>query len=796
MAQLVQVGQPANDAEKWAFEYLKNELPEHYIIISNVDVYSDHGQPFECDAIVVGDWAVYIIDVKGYQGRLHAGKDVWQHNHRNVENPLPKLHQNARTLASRCRLKLRQNQHAPWCQGLAFITGGLGAEIILDKGEDNLPVYHKNNIVKALTQPDYVTALYKNKLVDTQRELALSAICDFKLLKAKEQKVGNYAKKKKLSVKDDVELWIVEPEGHTFNFQYWMKFIDISGKPSGRIADLRAQFKKEFYILSELADLPSVPAALSYHDDGESIALVHQNILGEPLSKATDYDIKEVMLEVAIALMDMAKRGIHHRALAVDNIYISDDGKVQLLDVGFAKSKVAQTVVGAGQLANKWLPPECIEKSQFNACSMSYLFAHVFLPIISDHPPISSSTLDFVSENYTLEKSSLDGSIVDAFEWLSDAINIDGSERPLLHEFVECFNESTNSEPSSLENFKFQAGARISDKYELIDCIGRGGTSSIWRAKHLLGEYVCCLKVIDTFDGADDLAKKEFEVLRVLYHPNIVRIFDLDIVPNSNQYFLTCEYLEGETLDQACLKNTEEALGYFREILSALQYLHRLGRTHKDVKPENIIVTRGKACLIDFNISMLDSKLIGTTRYKDPTVKTDGWRGFSDIYSLVITFSEILSHQHPFIDNDDIPNLEIDPQLAKASSSFPLAIRSKFDQVLRNEVNWDGIQDYCSWFGISDRIEIDVPDAILTKWKINKGYMLKVLKCMLADMQPRSRQVIVRNTLRANEIVGNKPNKNSVGAAISSLKSSNVVEEYGAKVRLTKDFIEDWEKVQ
>ncbi|UHQ53730.1 protein kinase domain-containing protein [Microbulbifer sp. YPW16] len=795
MAKLLQVGKPANDAEKWAFDFLKKELPEHYIIVANVDVYSDHGQPFECDAIIVGDWAIYIVDVKGYQGRLSAGKDVWLHGSRSVENPLPKLHQNARTLASRCRLKLRQNQHAPWCQGVAFITGGLGGEIALVKGENSLPVYHKSNIIQALTSPNYVTAFHKHKLQESQKEIALSAICDFKLLREQEQKVGNYTKKKLLSIDDDMELWVVEPEGHTFNFQYWMKFVDISGKSSSKIAELRARLKKEFYLLSELADLPAVPAALSYHDDGESIALVHQNIVGHSLSELDHFDKRRVMLDVASALIEMSKKGIHHRALSLENIFLSDDGKVQLLDVGYARSRQAKTLVTAGQLENPWLPPEYIESGVYTTGSLSYQFAHIFLPRISSNPPASASTLDFVSERYCLEKSHLDPSIAEAFEWLSGACNIDESVRPQLEDFIECFGSEAN-ESSEIEEFRFRPGAKINDKYELIDCIGRGGTSSIWRAKHLLGEYICCLKVVDTFDGADQLARKEFEVLRVLYHPHIVRIFDLDVIHNSDQYFLTCEYLEGDTLDQTEFSSSGELLNYFRQILSALQYLHRLGRIHKDIKPENIIISHGNASIIDFNISMLDSRLIGTTRYKDPTVKASGWTYFSDIYSLVVTFAEALSKQHPFVENDDIPSVDCTPQLMKTSSSFPAVVRSKFDQVLRGDVNWDGIQDYCSWFGISDRLELEIPERILIQWNINKGYMLKVLKCMLADMQPRSRQVIVRNTLKANDIVGNKPNKKSVSSAISALKSSNVVEEHGAKIRLTNSFLQAWEDSQ
>ena len=70
MARHVSVGKPANEAEKWAFNFLKENLPDHYILITNVDVYSDTNQPFEVDAIVIADWGVYLVDVKGYKGDM------------------------------------------------------------------------------------------------------------------------------------------------------------------------------------------------------------------------------------------------------------------------------------------------------------------------------------------------------------------------------------------------------------------------------------------------------------------------------------------------------------------------------------------------------------------------------------------------------------------------------------------------------------------------------------------------------------------------------------------------------
>ena len=146
---------------------------------------------------------------------------------------------------------------------------------------------------------------------------------------------------------------------------------------------------------------------------------------------------------------------------------------------------------------------------------------------------------------------------------------------------------------------------------------------------------------------------------------------------------------------------------------------------HKDVKPENIVIVAEKAFLIDFNISLADSKLLGTTRYKDPIVKSNGWHSSADIYSLVLTFSEIITGTHPFIGNDEIPSVEARPRFAGKTSDLTDALRVKFEQTLRHEVNWSAIDDYLSWFKLTSKVDVDIPHKILNGWKIKKGYIAK-----------------------------------------------------------------------
>ena len=571
-----------------------------------------------------------------------------------------------------------------------------------------------------------------------------------------------------------------------------MKFVDVTSVQSDYAEKLRAQLKKEYYLLSELSDNPLVPAILTYHDDGESIALVHQEILGQPLSSSSDQNMIEVFKSVLEALVHMQSKGILHRALSLESIYVND-GRVQLANVGYAYSPDINTLVNASQLEVPWLPLEYLEKGIYTGKSLSYQFALTFMPLIAENPPSSDSTLDFQAESFTPELKKEFAEIQGLSEWINAASSHDMECRPELEELLACFDEESLP---LVEACEIKAGSAIANKYRLEECIGRGGTSSIWRAKHLIGDYDCCLKILDSFDGADELAKKEFEILRVLYHPNIVRIFDLDIVPGNDNYFLTCEYLNGSTLDQLENPTIEVLLTYFEQVLSALQYLHRMGRMHKDVKPENIMVVAEKAYLIDFNISLADSRLLGTTRFKDPLVKSNGWHSSADLYSLVLTFSEIITGVHPFVDDDEIPSLEANPKISGNINDLPDALRVKFEQTLRHEVNWSTIDDYLAWFKLTSKVNVDIPQKIIDRWEIKKGYMSKVLTTMLGDMQPRSREVVKRNTLKAYGIVGNKSNKGSVNAAISMLKSGGIIEEHGKKIRLTSDFLSDWESVK
>ena len=77
MARQIKIGEPLNDSERWAFSLLASELPDDYLFFTNLELLSQIGQPFEVDALVIGQYGIYVVDVKGYVGQLEVDANVW-----------------------------------------------------------------------------------------------------------------------------------------------------------------------------------------------------------------------------------------------------------------------------------------------------------------------------------------------------------------------------------------------------------------------------------------------------------------------------------------------------------------------------------------------------------------------------------------------------------------------------------------------------------------------------------------------------------------------------------------------
>lgn len=150
--------------------------------------------------------------------------------------------------------------------------------------------------------------------------------------------------------------------------------------------------------------------------------------------------------------------------------------------------------------------------------------------------------------------------------------------------------------------------------YKLLDKIGRGATSTVWRAKAIVPgrrpEGEIALKVLDpifmSHSGARQRFRSEYEILKTLVHPGIVKVLDFGTEPCS---WIAMRYIQGEDL-QSRIENSSKpfsphkALQILEKVLEALQVAHRGEVIHRDIKPSNVMLDRdGQISLIDFGIA-------------------------------------------------------------------------------------------------------------------------------------------------------------------------------------------------
>lgn len=210
----------------------------------------------------------------------------------------------------------------------------------------------------------------------------------------------------------------------------------------------------------------------------------------------------------------------------------------------------------------------------------------------------------------------------------------------------------------------------LAGKYQILEHIGTGGMSVVYKAKHLQTEQTICIKVLlQSFIEAPEAVRRlrlEAKTLAGLNHPNILRIIALD--KDEEQLFIVTEFIEGKTLteilDAGSKLDSAGIKSLFEQIAEALQYAHLQGVVHRDLKPSNLLITdsNGKqtAKVLDFGIAkVLDHDtfqrmtrtgvLIGTPNYMSPE-QCSGEKidVRTDIYSFGCVLYEVLSGQKPF----------------------------------------------------------------------------------------------------------------------------------------------------
>lgn len=205
-------------------------------------------------------------------------------------------------------------------------------------------------------------------------------------------------------------------------------------------------------------------------------------------------------------------------------------------------------------------------------------------------------------------------------------------------------------------------GMMIGDRYEILEKIGTGGMSDVYKAKcHKLNRFVAVKVLKQEFSENENFVSKfrvEAQAAAGLMHPNIVNVYDVG--EENGIYYIVMELVEGITLKKYIEKKArlsyKEAVSIAIQVSMGIEAAHNNHIIHRDIKPQNIIISKeGKVKVTDFGIAKaatsntITSNVMGSVHYTSPEQARGGYSDEkSDIYSLGITMFEMLTGRVPF----------------------------------------------------------------------------------------------------------------------------------------------------
>jgi eukaryotic-like serine/threonine-protein kinase len=208
------------------------------------------------------------------------------------------------------------------------------------------------------------------------------------------------------------------------------------------------------------------------------------------------------------------------------------------------------------------------------------------------------------------------------------------------------------------------AGDVIAGRYELLELIGRGGMSSVWKAEDRLLDRIVAIKVLhEQFTQDEEYVerfRREARSVAQLSHPNIVTVIDRG--EEGGRQYIVFECVEGENLKQLIERSgplpVRDALLLALQMARALSFAHDRGLIHRDVKPQNVLLNEdGQAKMTDFGIARsvdvegvtITGTVLGTSEYIAPE-QARGQRvdALTDVYSLGVVLYELLTGDVPF----------------------------------------------------------------------------------------------------------------------------------------------------
>jgi serine/threonine protein kinase len=712
MARVIPIGQPANDAERTAIGFLRDHLPESWLIFHNFEMRQGE-EVFEIDLALLAPHALYLVDIKGTHGNIDVYGSKWYPEGRQpFVSPLAKLRSHAKIMATIIResntglIELRKaHVHAT-----VLLTAD-DAAVIDPEGKDGPDVTDYKRCLKYFRETSRIPTSRLKDITRFQAQIA-KAITG----KAKPRSAA-------LVFRD----WQVEERlGGTDRYTEYRAKHNLLGK-SGGFARLRvykadpyqdaAARKEEFKKISNayraVAHMPTHANVLAVKDlfvsdEENQVVLVTEDLPGQSLrlhikkpSMALTFDQKLQVMQDVLAALDHAHRyEVIHRNLTPDAVLVTKGGQSRVTGFDFARVGKNRTSTIADQVVDDLDPayqaPEC-DKDPRQASIASDLYAAglIFYELLTGELPFES--IDQMMEadgKFPMKPSEHKPDLPKGIDdWLQKFCEFDPEERhasaaiarKALDDLILPEAKNDTAPDSSSQT---AAGAPLPDnlrqlpkdfvlaeRFTIQQKLGEGGFGAAYKVFDAYGDVVRVIKIIDKDRrSVFERLRREYKTLTNLpEHPHVVKVIWADRMADTKQTpYIVFEYVEGldvsDLIDAEAL-SLDDAVRIVREAAEGLAHLHKHGVYHQDVKPSNLLWTDKGVRIIDFNVAVSENDEVqgggGTRRYLPPDYDYSSEPNASDridrdLYALGISFYECLTGKYPF--DDPTPPIKDQPK--------------------------------------------------------------------------------------------------------------------------------------
>ena len=712
-----------NEGETRLLAFLEKNLPDTYLVVPNVEL--PHTNPrnravevLEYDCLVVAPHAIYHLENKDWNGYLTGDDREWFLNGRPKGNPLRTCAYKTKVLAS----KLKE-QETSW--GRAWVASAITlshpsmVSMQLEGDSADVAFTLDKGLTEFLQDPDRARS-FAGKIQDLQ-----DPICRY--LTARQAPAQRrhrlfeteYEIIEILNQTDSRTDYLVKPKGVQTNLYRKVSEYAVS------LAHLDAHarrlrlggIKNQYTALRKMASSPHILHVDFRSDDEQGYFYEISDYLEESSLRRelqqrtlTFQDRMGILRSIAQGLKVAHAAGVYHREVCPDNVYLGVDGSAFLANFGKSyfldAERQGHTVFPTlrDEELSVYMPMEMARPHEADARTDVYGWGMTAYETLVGHLPRYDDGDDFTQWNDLdhfggrLKPEQLPHAVQPELpNWTDELINrclqLNADDRFASMDEVLKFLDAVKQQArdtaeadspnrvaevavkySYRDSEELRQGDKIND-FLLIDKIGNGGYSEVWRVKHTIQGRDYAMKVFYPSVQFDSILD-EYAALADVEHVNVVR-FRWNGRLSNGRYFTLMDLLEGDCLRDYVYGNPPLGMTFpnvFRagqELGQALTYLHERNILHRDIKPHNIIWHRQERfVLIDFNVASIaaNTDRVGTDAYAPPDKVQDNrrmaWDASCDTFALGVTLYQVVCHAHPYGKNQQptLTNPPTDPR--------------------------------------------------------------------------------------------------------------------------------------